>query len=70
MRCALSFGDGRYTFATLTDGGRRKLADSAPQHVAQVKRLVFDPLTAAQRRSLATALTRVAATVRGELEQG
>ncbi|MFJ3495445.1 MarR family winged helix-turn-helix transcriptional regulator [Streptomyces sp. NPDC086091] len=60
--------DGRYTLATLTDAGRRKLAESAPEHVALVRRLVFDPLTAAQRRHLETALTRVAATVRGELE--
>ncbi|MFD4459170.1 MarR family winged helix-turn-helix transcriptional regulator [Nocardia sp. NPDC058480] len=62
--------DGRYTFATLTDGGRRKLVESAPEHVAQVRRLVFDPLTAAQRRNLETALARIAATVRGELDQG
>ncbi|MEU1378053.1 MarR family winged helix-turn-helix transcriptional regulator [Streptomyces triculaminicus] len=61
-------GDGRYTLATLTDTGRQKLADSAPEHVAQVKRLVFDPLSAAQRRHLEAALTRIAATVRQELE--
>ncbi|MFJ8743640.1 MarR family winged helix-turn-helix transcriptional regulator [Embleya sp. NPDC127516] len=63
-------GDGRYTLATLTDAGRQKLVESAPEHVAQVKRLVFDPLTAAQRRHLETALTRIAATVRRELEGG
>lgn len=61
-------GDGRYTLATLTDAGRQKLVESAPEHVAQVKRLVFDPLTAAQRRHLGTALTRIAATVREELD--
>jgi DNA-binding MarR family transcriptional regulator len=60
--------DGRYTLATLTNTGRQKLAESAPAHVALVKRLVFDPLTAAQRRHLEAALTRVAATVRQELE--
>ncbi|MEU1981031.1 MarR family winged helix-turn-helix transcriptional regulator [Nocardia sp. NPDC019395] len=60
--------DGRYTFATLTDTGRHKLTASAPEHAAQVKRLVFDPLTAAQQRHLGTALTRIAATVRGELD--
>ncbi|MQY39961.1 hypothetical protein SRB17_79900 [Streptomyces sp. RB17] len=63
-------GDGRYTLATLTDAGRQKLVESAPEHVAQVKRLVFDPLTAAQRRHLTTALTRVAATLRQELDRG
>ncbi len=63
-------GDGRYTLATLTDAGRQKLAESAPEHVAQVKRLVFDPLTAAQRRHLTTALTRIAATLRQELDRG
>ncbi|MEZ0113285.1 DNA-binding MarR family transcriptional regulator [Catenulispora sp. EB89] len=40
--------NGRYTLATLTDAGRQKTAASAPEHVARVKRLVFDPLSAAQ----------------------
>ncbi|TCJ93813.1 MarR family winged helix-turn-helix transcriptional regulator [Nocardia alba] len=60
--------DGRYTLATLTDAGRAKLTESAPDHVAQVRRLVFNPLTAAQQRHLGTALTRIAATVRADLE--
>ncbi|MEY9892830.1 DNA-binding MarR family transcriptional regulator [Catenulispora sp. MAP5-51] len=60
--------NGRYTLATLTDAGRQKLVESAPEHVAQVKRLVFDPLSAAQRRQLGAAVSRVAATVRRELE--
>ncbi|MGW5988113.1 MarR family winged helix-turn-helix transcriptional regulator [Streptomyces anulatus] len=63
-------GDGRYTLATLTDAGRQKLVESAPEHVAQVKRLVFDPLSAAQRRHLEAGLTRIAATVRRETEGG
>jgi len=63
-------GDGRYTLATLTDAGRQKLVESAPEHVAQVKRLVFDPLSAAQRRHLGAALTLIAATVRRELKGG
>lgn len=58
--------DGRYTLATLTDNGRQKLVESAPEHVAQVRRLVFDPLTTAQRRQLGAALSKVAETVRGE----
>jgi DNA-binding MarR family transcriptional regulator len=62
--------DGRYTLATLTDAGRDKLVEAAPQHVALVKRLVFDPLGAAQRRQLEAALTRIAATVRRELDGG
>jgi DNA-binding MarR family transcriptional regulator len=62
--------NGRYTLATLTDAGRQKLVESAPEHVAQVKRLVFDPLSTAQRRQLGAALTRIAATVRQELECG
>jgi len=62
--------NGRYTLATLTDAGRQKTAASAPEHVAQVKRLVFDPLSAAQRRQLGAGLTRIAATVRQELEGG
>ncbi|MEZ0110489.1 DNA-binding MarR family transcriptional regulator [Catenulispora sp. EB89] len=62
--------NGRYTLATLTEAGQQKLVESAPEHVAQVRRLVFDPLSAAQRRQLGVALSRVAATVRGELEGG
>lgn len=58
--------DGRYTLGTLTDAGRRKLADSAPAHVAQVRRLVFDPLTTAQRRQFGAALAKVADTLRRE----
>jgi DNA-binding MarR family transcriptional regulator len=62
--------DGRYTLATLTDAGRDKLVEAAPQHVALVKRLVFDPLSAAQRRHLEAALTRIADTVRREGGRG
>ncbi|GAB2533868.1 MarR family winged helix-turn-helix transcriptional regulator [Nocardia heshunensis] len=62
--------DGRYTLATLTELGREKVIDSAPGHVAQVRRLVLDPLTAAQRRHLATALSRIAETVRSEITGG
>jgi DNA-binding MarR family transcriptional regulator len=44
--------DGRYTLATLTDQGQAKLAQAAPGHVREVRRLVFDPLTKAQSRQL------------------
>ncbi|MFI6170660.1 MarR family winged helix-turn-helix transcriptional regulator [Nocardia sp. NPDC051052] len=59
-------GDGRYTLATLTEAGRQKVVDSAPGHVEQVRRLVFDPLTPAQRRQLGVALSGIAETVRRE----
>jgi DNA-binding MarR family transcriptional regulator len=44
--------DGRYTLATLTDDGWDKVVASAPEHVATVRRLVYDPLTRAQVRQL------------------
>jgi DNA-binding MarR family transcriptional regulator len=44
--------DGRYTLAILTDEGRTKLAEAAPGHVEEVRRLVFDPLTKAQSKQL------------------
>ncbi|MEY9835805.1 MarR family winged helix-turn-helix transcriptional regulator [Streptacidiphilus sp. EB103A] len=44
--------DGRYTLAILTDQGRTKVAEAAPGHVEEVRRLVFDPLTKAQSRQL------------------
>jgi DNA-binding MarR family transcriptional regulator len=44
--------DGRYTLAILTDQGLAKVAEAAPGHVQEVRRLVFDPLTKAQSRQL------------------
>ena len=44
--------DGRYTLATLTDEGWDKVVATAPGHVDEVRRLVFDPLTKAQHRQL------------------
>ncbi|MFF3380328.1 MarR family winged helix-turn-helix transcriptional regulator [Streptomyces sp. NPDC002680] len=44
--------DGRYTRAILTDKGRQKVVEAAPGHVAEVRRLVFDPLTKGQQRQL------------------
>ncbi|HEX8094283.1 MarR family winged helix-turn-helix transcriptional regulator [Jatrophihabitans sp.] len=43
-RCAAS-GDGRGQLAQLTDAGRQLLERTAPDHVAEVRRLVFDALT-------------------------
>lgn len=59
--------NGRYTLATLTDAGLRKVKDSAPAHAEQVRQLVFEPLSAAQQRHLGTALARIAALVREQL---
>jgi DNA-binding MarR family transcriptional regulator len=44
--------DGRYTLAILTDEGWAKVTETAPAHVEEVRRLVFDPLTRAQSRQL------------------
>jgi DNA-binding MarR family transcriptional regulator len=44
--------DGRYTNAILTDAGFAVLEAAAPGHVETVRRLVIDPLTAAQVRAL------------------
>ncbi|MEM8708277.1 MAG: winged helix DNA-binding protein [Actinomycetota bacterium] len=52
--------DGRAKNATLTDAGLARLAAAAPDHVADVRRLFFDHLTAAQSRALADALGTVA----------
>ena len=60
--------NGRYTLAILTEAGLRKVEDSAPAHVEQVRRLVFDPLSAAQQRHLGTALEHIAALIRRQLD--
>lgn len=44
--------DGRSTLAVLTDAGWEKVVDTAPGHVAEVRRLIFDPLTKSQVRHL------------------
>jgi DNA-binding MarR family transcriptional regulator len=44
--------DGRGAYVTLTRAGRRAIEDAAPAHVALVRRLLFDGLTAAQVRTL------------------
>lgn len=44
--------DGRYTLAILTDTGWDTVVAAAPGHVAQVHRLIFEPLTKAQQRQL------------------
>ncbi|BCB82357.1 MarR family winged helix-turn-helix transcriptional regulator [Phytohabitans flavus] len=44
--------DGRYTLAILTDEGWAKVVATAPGHVEEVRRLVFDPTTKGQQRQL------------------
>ncbi|MGP3960207.1 MarR family winged helix-turn-helix transcriptional regulator [Nonomuraea sp. 3N208] len=44
--------DGRYTLATLTVEGWKKVVETAPGHVEAVRRYVFDPITKAQVRQL------------------
>lgn len=44
--------DGRFTLAVLTDDGWEKVVATAPGHVAEVRRLVIDRLTKAQRKQL------------------
>lgn len=48
-------GDGRVTLAILTDDGMAALAEVAPAHVASVRRLVVDVLTAEQLHHLGEA---------------
>jgi len=51
--------DGRDTLALLTEDGWAKVVASAPAHVAEVRRLVFVPLTKAQQRQLGTIAQRI-----------
>lgn len=51
--------DGRYTLATLTDEGLDKVVATAPGHVKEVRRLIFDPLTKSQVNQLTTIGHRV-----------
>lgn len=51
--------DGRYTLVTLTEDGWAKVTATAPAHVSEVRRLVFDPLTTAQHRQMGRIAERV-----------
>jgi DNA-binding MarR family transcriptional regulator len=51
--------DGRFTLAILTDAGMDKVVATAPGHVAEVRRLVFDTLTKAQQRQLHDSSRRI-----------
>jgi DNA-binding MarR family transcriptional regulator len=51
--------DGRFTNAILTDAGFEVLAAAAPGHVAQVRSLVIDVLSAEQLRNLGLAADRI-----------
>lgn len=53
LRLGPSSTDGRATVATLTDAGWDLLDRSADENMAEVRRLLFDPLTPEQRRQLA-----------------
>ena len=46
--------DGRGAYVALTPAGRRAIEEAAPAHVELVRRLLFDGLTPAQVRTLAT----------------
>ncbi|MEM9034535.1 MAG: MarR family transcriptional regulator [Actinomycetota bacterium] len=52
--------DGRAKNATLTDLGQSRLDELAPLHIADVRRLLFDPLTDEQTAALADAVTTIA----------
>ncbi|MFP8903344.1 MarR family winged helix-turn-helix transcriptional regulator [Streptomyces atacamensis] len=51
--------DGRFTLATLTGAGWEKVTTTAPGHVAEVRRLLIDPLTKTQSKQLREISRRV-----------
>lgn len=55
--------DGRGTFAVLTPEGAKALADAAPAHAEEVRRLVFDQLSPTQVEEL----ERISDTIRAGL---
>jgi len=58
--------DGRYTLATLTELGVRKVDDATPGHVDTVHRLVLDRLTQPQTRQLREISRRITRAIRDE----
>jgi DNA-binding MarR family transcriptional regulator len=65
--------DRRASLAVLTGEGSAKVAASAPGHVDEVRRLIFDPLSKAQQRQLGQIAERVLKAIdptRGATEVG
>lgn len=56
--------DGRSTMAVLTDAGWRKVVETAPGHVDNVRTLIFDDLTDSQ----VTELKQIAAQIASRLD--
>lgn len=56
----------RGVFAVLTDAGSAKLEEAAPGHVATVREILVDVLTAEQLDALADGLGEVGRRLRGE----
>jgi DNA-binding MarR family transcriptional regulator len=52
-------GDGRFINAVLTEPGWQKVVETAPGHVAAVRRLLIDTLTPADLASLAAISTQI-----------
>ena len=51
--------NGRYINAVITDAGRARIEEAAPGHVANVRRLVFDALSATDVQALSRACRRI-----------
>ncbi len=58
--------DGRFTLASLTDAGRRKVEMATPGHVDTVHRLVLDRLTRTQARQLREISSRIARAIKDD----
>jgi DNA-binding MarR family transcriptional regulator len=58
--------DGRYTLATLTKLGMKKVHQAGPGHVQTVNRLIFDSLTQPQTRQLHDICRRIMLAIRSE----
>ncbi len=51
--------DRRTNIASITDEGRAFIRRAAPEHVGQVRKLVFDPLTPDEVREFSRVLTKI-----------
>lgn len=66
VRRAADPTDGRSTLAILTAQGSQAFDNATPGHTENVRRLVLDPLTQAQRRQLRDASRRINQAIRGD----